>query len=192
MFLFLNRLRGTQGLWSKIIGLLLALVVQITFNNPYVSVAVGLGYIIGESFGWGLWVGTLSVQREKGYELHDEGEGRNNGIEWIASHIVKPTQESWLNYCRVALSIRGFYWWLPTLAPLYFVGFSIELLTLMILALSIGFPLACELGYYFRDKIIFHKYGFSVEGGWEIQEVFYGLFQDLVLITLIGGYYYGI
>ena len=185
MFLILNRLRGTIGLWSKIIGLLLALVVQIAFNNTYVSLAVGLGYIIGESFGWGLWVGTLTVQREKGYELHDEGEGRNNGIEWLASHIVKPTQESWLNYCRVALSIRGFYWWLPTLAPLYFVGFSVELLTLMILALSIGFPIACELGYYFRDKVSFEKFGLSYSGGWEIQEGIYGLMQDIVLISLV-------
>jgi len=181
MMTLLNRLRGTQGLWSKIIGLLLALIVQIAFDNPYVSVAVGLGYIIGESFGWGEWVGTLSVQREKGYELHDEGEGRNNGIEWIASHIVKPTQESWLNYCRVALTIRGFYWWLPTLAPLYFVGFSAELLTVMILALSICFPIACELGYY-TSKLWNFKH---MTGGWEHQEVWYGLFQDIVIFILL-------
>ncbi len=64
MMLILNRLRGTDGLWSKIIGLLLALVVQIAFGNPYVSIAVGLGYIIGESFGWGLWVGCLTIHRE--------------------------------------------------------------------------------------------------------------------------------
>lgn len=185
MFLILNRLRGTQGLWSKIIGLFLALVVQIAFNNPYVSVAVGLGYIIGESFGWGLWVGTLSVQRLNGYALHDEGEGRNNGIEWLASHIIKPTQENWLNYCRVALSIRGFYWWLPTLAPLYFIGFSLPVLALMIGLLSISFPIACELGYYFRDKIYFEKFGLSYRGGWELQEGFYGLIQDLVLIGSI-------
>ena len=185
MFLILNRLRGTEGLWSKIIGLLLALVVQIAFSNPYVALAVGLGYIIGESFGWGEWVGTLSVQRLNGYALHDEGEGRNNGIEWIASHIVKPTQKSWLNYCRVALSIRGLYWWIPTLAPLYFVGFSVELLSVMILSLSFSFPLACELGYYFRDKVSFDKFGLSYSGGWELQEGFYGLMQDIVFISLV-------
>ena len=185
MFLVLNRLRGTDGLWSKIIGLLLALATLIAFNNTYVALAVGLGYIIGESFGWGLWVGTLSVQREKGYELHDEGEGRNNGIEWIASHIVKPTQESWLNYCRVALTIRGFYWWLPTLAPLYFVGFNPLFLAGCITFLSIGFPIACELGYRTSKMFEFNKYGFSVVGGWEHQEVWYGLMQDIVLILLI-------
>ena len=191
MFLILNRLRGTQGLWSKIIGLLLALVVQIAFGNPYVSVAVGLGYIVGESFGWGLWVGTLSVQRLNGYALHDEGEGRNNGIEWLASHIISPTYENWLNYCRVALSIRGFYWWLPTLAPLYFVGFSIVSIAVAVVVLSIGFPIACEIGYRLKDKIKFNKYGLSIEGGWEIQEVAYGIIQDIVFVGLIFSYWVG-
>ena len=178
MFIILNRLRGTDGLWSKIIGLLLALIVQIAFGNTYVSVAVGLGYIIGESFGWGEWVGTLTGDRNF-KQLNEEG--KNNGIQWLASKVIDPSKD-WINYCRVALTIRGFYWWLPTLAPLYFVGFSVELLTLMILALSIGFPIACELGYYFRDKVSFEKYGLSYIGGWELQEGFYGLMQDLVLI----------
>ena len=190
MFLILNRLRGTQGLWSKIIGLLLALIVQIAFDNPYVSVAVGLGYIIGESFGWGDWVGTVSERCYTSMPTPYD-EGKNNGIQWLASKIIDPSKD-WINHCRIALFIRGIYWWLPTLAPLYFVGFSVELLTLMILALSIGFPIACELGYYFRDKVSFEKYGLSYSGGWELQEGFYGLMQDLVLITLIGGYYYGI
>ena len=180
MFLILNRLRGTQGLWSKIIGLLIALIVQISFNNPYVSIAVGLGYIIGESFGWGEWIGTLTGNRNF-KQLNEEG--KNNGIQWLASKVIDPSKD-WINYCRVALSIRGFYWWLPTLAPLYFVGFSVELLTFMILALSIGFPLACEIGYYFRDKVSFEKFGLSYSGGWEIQEGFYGLMQDMVLISL--------
>lgn len=184
MFLILNRLRGTQGLWSKVIGLLLALVVQIAFGNPYVSIAVGLGYIIGESFGWGLWVGCLSIHRES-TNNKTEDEGSNNGIQWMARKIVPNYLDNFVNYCRVALTIRGFYWWLPTLAPLYFVGFSVELLTAMILLLSIGFPIACELGYYFRDKISFEKFGLSYRGGWELQEGFYGLMQDIVLVSLI-------
>ena len=181
MFIILNRLRGTDGLWSKIIGLLLALVVQIAFNNPYVSVAVGLGYIIGESFGWGEWVGTLSSNRE---QIQKNEEGKNNGIQWLASKVIDPSKD-WINYCRVALTIRGFYWWLPTLAPLYFVGFSVEILTLMILTLSIGFPLACELGYRTSKMFEFNKYGFSVVGGWEHQEVWYGLMQDIVFVGVV-------
>ena len=180
MMLILNRLRGTDGLWSKIIGLLLALVVQIAFCNPYVAIAVGLGYIIGESFGWGEWIGTLTGDRSI-KQLNEEG--ANNGIQWLASKVVSPTKD-WLNYCRVALTIRGLYWWLPTLAPLYFVGFSVESLAIAIILLSVGFPLACELGYRTSKMFEFNKYGFSVVGGWEHQEVWYGLMQDLVFIGL--------
>lgn len=184
MMLILNRLRGTQGLWSKIIGLLLALVVQIAFGNPYVSIAVGLGYIIGESFGWGEWVGTLSVhQKDIKREMYTMDEGKNNGIAWLASKVFNP-ETDWINYCRVALTIRGFYWWLPTLAPLYFVGFNPLVLLGCILFLAVGFPIACEIGYLLRDKISFEKYGLEFRGGWEIQEGAYGLMQDLVLITL--------
>lgn len=183
MMTILNRLRGTQGLWSKIIGLLLALVVQIAFCNPYVSIAVGLGYIIGESFGWGLWVGCLSVHRENTTNK-TEDEGANNGIQWLARKIVPNYLDNFVNYCRVALTIRGFYWWLPTLAPLYFVGFNPLVLLGCIAFLSVGFPLACEIGYRTAPLFSFDKYGFSVSGGWEHQEVWYGLMQDLVLIAL--------
>ena len=188
MFLILNRLRGTQGLWSKIIGLLLALIVQIAFDNPYVSVAVGLGYIIGESFGWGEWVGTLTGDRNF-KQLNEEG--KNNGIQWLASKVIDPSKD-WINYCRVALSIRGFYWWLPTLAPLYFVGFSVVSIAVAVVVLSVGFPIACEIGYRLNGKIKFHKYGLSIEGGWEIQEVAYGAIQDVVLIGLILSYWIGV
>ena len=184
MMLILNRLRGTDGLWSKIIGLLLALVVQIAFGNPYVSIAVGLGYIIGESFGWGLWVGALCVQREA-HPNKDEEEGKSNGIMWLSRKLVPNYLDNFVNYCRVALTIRGFYWWLPTLAPLYFVGFNPLVILVCVAVLSVGFPLACELGYYFRDKINFEKFGLSYVGGWELQEGFYGVLQDLVLVVLV-------
>ena len=209
MFLILNRLRGTQELWSKIIGLLLALIVQIAFNNPYVSVAVGLGYIISESFGWGLWLGSIA-EREDGYSLYIKGEreGANNGIHWLASHIIEPTKETWLNYCRVAMVIRGFYWYVPTLAPLYFVGVSPYLLFGLIVFLSFVFMLSYELGYYiskyfnasfdaeakkykivFKEKIVksFDKdLKINFSGGWELGEGIVGLTQDIAILVLIG------
>ena len=184
MMTILNRLRGTQGLWSKIIGLLLALVVQIVFGNPYVSIAVGLGYIIGESFGWGVWVGCLTTHRENTTNK-TEDEGANNGIQWMARKLVPNYLDNFVNYCRVALTIRGFYWWLPTLAPLYFVGLSPVAIAVSILVLAVGFPVACEVGYRLRDKIKFNKYGLSIEGGWEIQEAAYGVIQDIVLVGII-------
>ena len=184
MFTILNRLRGMNGVWSKFNGLLLALIVQIAFDNPYVSVAVGLGYIIGESFGWVEWIGNLTTNRKnKTDTLGDEGE--NNGIEYIATKLVPNWNVAFIKYCRVALCIRGIYWWLPTLAPLYFVGFNPLFLAGCITFLSIGFPIACELGYYFRDKVSFEKFGLSYSGGWELQEGFYGLMQDIVFIAIL-------
>ena len=181
MFTVLNRLRGMNGVWSKFNGLLLAYIIYSVSHNHYVALAVGIGYVIGESFGWGEWVGTLTGDRSI-KQLNEEG--ANNGIQWLASKVVSPTKD-WLNYCRVALTIRGLYWWLPTLAPLYFVGFSVESLAIAIILLSVGFPLACELGYRTSKMFEFNKYGFSVVGGWEHQEVWYGLMQDSVLILLI-------
>ena len=191
MMTILNRLRGTQGLWSKINGLLLAFTVLAIWGNVWVAIAVGLGYIIGESFGWGEWVGTVSCYQDKAFVVTNSEEGQNNGIMWFASKLIDPAKD-WLNYCRVALTIRGFYWFAPTLAPLYFVGFNPIALGLAIVMLSIGFPIACEIGYLLKDKVHFEKYGFSVVGGWEIQEIAYGLIQDLVIIGLVGAYYYGI
>ena len=185
MFLILNRLRGTQGLWSKIIGLFLALIVQIAFNNPYASVAVGLGYIIGESFGWGLWVGSIA-ERADGYSLYLKGEreGANNGIHWIASNIIEPTKETWLNYCRVAMVIRGFYWYILTLTPLYFLGFSPYLLLGLIVFLSFGFMLSYELAYYLAPKLNIKWLDFN--SGWTLGEGIVGLTQDIAILVLIG------
>lgn len=179
MFTVLNRLRGTEGLWSKIIGLLLALVVQIAFGNPYVSILVGLGYIIGESFGWGEW-DTLALNHNAKMPT-PYTEGSNNGIQWLTTKIVNPSID-WTNHCRVALTIRGFYWWFLALAPLYFVSDSL-LITVSILFLSIGFPIACEIGYLLKDK----DYSFwklSYKGGLEMQEGVYGLMQDIVLLFI--------
>ena len=184
MMTILNRLRGTIGIYAKVIGLLLSLITLIVYHNTYIALAVGLGYIIGESFGWGLWVGTVIEQREKAWHLHDEGEGRNNGIEWFASKIVKPTGKTWVSYCRLALAIRGFYWAFPTLSPLYFVGVNPLVLSGCIVFLSLGFPLAYEIGYYLRDKISFEKFGLSFSGGWELGEGIVGIEQDLVIIAL--------
>ena len=169
MMTIANRLRGTYSWFAKVNGVVLGLLVYLVFGNTYVSLAVAIGYIIGESFGWGEWVGTLSCNRTA---VENNEEGKNNGIQWLASKVIDPSKD-WINYCRVALSIRGFYWWFLALAPLYFVADSL-LITVSILFLSIGFPIACEIGYLLRNK----DYSFwklSYKGGWEMQEGVYGL-----------------
>lgn len=180
---FLNRLRGTNGLWSKVIGLLIAFIIYVTFHNIYVAFVSGIGYVIGESFGWGLWIGCLTVHRENVVNKIED-EGANNGIQWLSRKIIPDYLNNFINYCRIALTIRGLYWWLLVIIPLYFVGIHPVILLGCIVFLSIGFPIACEIGYRTAKLFSFEKYGFSVKGGWEHQEIWYGLMQDLVLIVL--------
>ena len=180
MMLILNRLRGTEGLWSKIIGLLLALVVQIAFNNPYVSVAVGLGYIIGERMGWGEWIGNLTHHRVATLTYESE-EGRNNGIYWIVSKFVNPYMD-WLKFCRYALGLRGIYWALPTLAPLFFTSINPFVIIGCIVWLGVSFPLACELAYLTYPKLQSKFLNFTT--AWNTQEGFYGLAWDIALMIL--------
>ncbi len=151
----LNRLRGTNGAYAKVIGLLIAYFILATTGNFCASLA-GAGYILGEAiYGWGFIIGDITSDG-----IDDEGRSSEK------------------------LIIRGFAWWMPTIFPLWFVGFHPLVLILAIALLSFGFPLACKLGYWSSTKFTFVRDGFSVKGGWEHQEVWYGLMQDIVFVGL--------
>ena len=180
MMTIVNRLRCTYGWFAKVNGVVLGLLVYLALGNPYIALAVTIGYVLGESFGWGEWVGCLTTDRNNCKDTTDEG--KSNGIMWLSQKIVPDWRTNFIYYSRVALSIRGFYWWFLALAPLYFVADSL-LITVLILFLSIGFPIACEIGYLLRDKD-YSFFKLSYQGGWEMQEGAYGLMQDLVLIIL--------
>lgn len=156
MFLILNRLRGTNGVWSKFNGMLLAYVFYALTNNHYIALSVGSLYVLCECFKWNLtanWVNDLSVARIN------------------------------LNYARKHSFYRGLIWGL-FLISLVFV-LPIWLVVLSVLLWGMAFPLAVEIGYYTSKKFHFSKYGFNMGGTWEHQEVWYGLMQDIVLIYLI-------
>lgn len=156
MFLILNRLRGTIGAYSKVIGLLLALIIEMIYHFPYVTIAVGFGYIFGEAlYTWGDAVANLCVWRKD------------------------------LTKWRIYLAIRGFVWWVVPILSLYFVGFNPLLLLACLIFLSVGFPLACEIGYYTSKKFQFERGIFVMKEAPEHMEVWYGLMQDIVLISLI-------
>ena len=181
MFLILNRLRGTYSWFAKVNVVVLGLLVYFFTKELDIAIACAFGYIIGESFGWGDWVGCLTGNRNNYKDTTDEV--KSNGIMWLSQKIVHDWKTNFIEYSRVALTIRGFYWWFLALAPLYFVADSL-LITVSILFLSIGFPIACEIGYLLRNK----DYSFwklSYKGGWEMQEGVYGLMQDVVLIGLL-------
>lgn len=184
MMWLLNRMRGGGVKYGSIYATLaIGVFFGILTLNPYIGLACAIGYNLGERMGWGLWIGNLTNHRDN--NSPDDGEGIHNGIQWMARKIVPNYATNMIHYCRVALTIRGFYWWLPTLAPLYFVGFEPLFLLGCVMFLSVGFPIACEVGYYTSKKFNFSKYGFNMHGGWEHQEVWYGLMQDIVLISLV-------
>lgn len=97
--------------------------------------------------------------------------------------IVAYEIDNALRYSRVFLVIRGIYWWtLPAIGAAMIVGAVPAIVALVVL--SLGWPVAAELGYYIGEvkKKQLHKWVLSYAGGWEWQEGFYGLMQDLVLI----------
>ena len=89
-----------------------------------------------------------------------------------------------MTYSRVYLVVRGFVWWLlPMIAVGMYTNWIVAVVGLAVL--SFGWPLCAELGYMFRDKIAIEKFGLSYVGGWELQEGFYGVLQDLVFGGII-------
>ena len=172
MFWIFNRLRGRYGFFAKVNSLVVALLIFAFLGNFYLAIICGLGYLLGEAKGWGVWVGALTSHGS------DKGERESRGIEWLAGLFV--SRAHWLAFCRVCLAIRGLIWWLPVFAPLVFAGVYIA--PLLAIALAAGFPLACELGY--RTNFKFRLKKFEIESAWARQELFYGAMQDAAFLIL--------
>ena len=173
MFWFLNRLRGQYSYFAKINALVVALLIFAFLGNFYLAIICGLGYLLGESKGWGVWVGAL-VGRG-GYTSESE----SRLIETIAGKFIDP-KVRWLGFCRACLFLRGLIWWLPVFAPLVFAGiYGAPLLAVL---LAIGFPLACELGYRARFEFSLKK--LEISTAWARQELFYGAMQDAAFLIL--------
>lgn len=172
MFAILNRLRGQYSYFAKINALAVALLVFAFLGNFYLAIVCGLGYLLGEAKGWGIWVGALTSHGG------DRDESESRGIEWLAGLFV--SRAHWLAYCRLCLAIRGLIWWLPVFVPLVFAGLYAA--PFLAVALAAGFPLACELGY--RTNFKFRLKKLELESAWARQELFYGAMQDAAFLIL--------
>nr|DAN69591.1 MAG TPA: hypothetical protein [Caudoviricetes sp.] len=172
MFWILNRLRGQYGYFAKANALVVALLIFAFLGNFYLAIICGLGYLLGEAKGWGVWVGALTSHGA------DKGESESRGIEALAGRFIP--RAHWIAFCRVCLFIRGLIWWLPVLVPLAFVG--IYGAPLFAVLLAVGFPLACELGY--RTNFRFRLKRLEIESAWARQELLYGAMQDIVFLVL--------
>lgn len=95
----LNRLRGTIGAYSKFVGMILSYLVFALYDNHYVALGVGILYVIGECFKWGIQLGDLT----------------DNGHDDIGNS-------------REKLFIRGLIWSIFFLPLMYYIPFYYVLL----------------------------------------------------------------
>ena len=181
MMLILNRMRGGGVPYGSVIAsLFVGLLFGFITNSYIIGITMAIGYNLGERMGWGEWIGNLTNHRSNAI-THESEEGRNNGIYWIISKFVNPSVD-WLKFCRYALVLRGIYWAIPTLAPLFFTSINPLVIIGCIVWLGVSFPLACELAYRTYPKLQSNFLGFNT--AWNTQEGFYGLAWDTALITL--------
>ena len=173
MFWILNRLRGQYSYFAKLNALVVALLIFAFLGNFYLAIICGLGYLLGEAKGWGVWVGALITHSD----FKDERENRL--IERVAARFFEP-KTHWLAYCRLCLFARGLLWWLPVFVPLVFAGLYGA--PLFAVALAAGFPFACELGY--RTRFEFNLKKLEISTAWARQELFYGAMQDAAFLIL--------
>ena len=149
--------------------------------TKYYGIFILALYILGESYAWGKWVGYITADPgEIANEEYDNDDGRSFPfIHFIANFIIDQ-KVNYTAYCYTALGVRGLFWWVPLYTILgYFVGEAdVGLITGIIVGLL--FPIAAWLGgRVLTFKFEYPRIKLFCRGGWERQELVYGLFQGL-------------
>ena len=184
MMIFLNRMRGGGVPYGSVIAsLFVGLLFGFITDSYIIGITMAIGYNLGERMGWGEWVGNLTGIKNNTLSYESE-EGRTNGIYWIVSKFFDASSD-WVRFCRVALALRGVYWAILALSPLYFV-INPFVVTACILWLGVAFPLACELGKRTFENGYTFKF-LDFQSAWNLQEGWYGLAWDIAFIILIIG-----
>ena len=152
--IILNRLRGTGDIFfiSKvpITGTILyasymALIVGLLTSSVLNALIIAVLYILGESMGWGKWVGYLTADNHP--ENYNDKEGYNFPFIHQTANLLANEKEHYRLYCQIALGLRGFYWWiLPYLFMAYIDLTSYYEAVLFSILLGVLFPIACEIG----------------------------------------------
>lgn len=179
---------GASMLFDKI-GFILNNEQYIFQNTPIINnilivfITIAL-YIIGEASGWGKWVGSLCHPENVTNAVKSETKsGVFFAIHSIANYFI-PQNINYFWYCRLALTLRGIYWWLPLYLFFAFVGLISYVGALVIgLLLGVAFPIACELGR--RWDFTFNWKFFHTSKGWCNQELIYGAFQGIAMWYVI-------
>ena len=156
--------------WNHIYGIYLALIIGLLAMNIWAGLAILVAYLVGESKGWGEWVGALTrweTKDEKWLQRqYDDEEGVGFPyIHQIANIIVKEQIEGtfeeklkqYHRYATLALMLRGMFWWglVYGTASIFGILSVLEAVAITV-ALGIGFPVACWLG---KKMDFSRKYG---------------------------------
>lgn len=179
--------------WNHVYGLYLALIIGLLSMNILAGLAVLVAYLVGESKGWGELVGALTRWETKDEEWLQQQYKDNEGVGFpyihqitnaIAKEQIEGTLEERLEqyhkYARLALTLRGMFWWglVYGTASMFGIVSVLEAIVITI-ALGIGFPVACWLG---KKMDFSKKYGIlHLSRGWENQELAYGVMQGIAL-----------
>jgi uncharacterized membrane protein len=178
----LNRVRGgglgIAGASAYIAGAALAVLVLAATFDPIAAGAFLVAYLLGESFGWGKWIGAVPHWHDPNFTqadylaspLYPRKDGKSNGVHWLANKIAPETKD-FRAYGCVALVLRGALWWVLPLTALAVTGaipWYVALVGTPVLAFA--FPHVYSLAY-------------RLTGGWYWTggELAHGFLQGLVL-----------
>ena len=179
--------------WNHVYGLYLALVFGLLAMNVWAGLAVLVTYLVGESKGWGEWVGALTRYETKDEKWLEKQYKDNEGVGFpyvhqIANFVIKEQVEGTLEaklkqyhkYATLALTLRGVYWWSLVYGVIAWFGLiNLYEYAAIVAILGIGFPIACEIGKMITSTGT--KWIINYSRGWENQELVYGLIQGIAL-----------
>lgn len=184
MFTSIALLTGTR-IYAIYIGLLFGFL-----STYYYGLLAVILFLIGESFAWGKWDGSLCHPENITDEVKNSKCGKSFPYIHYMANYIQNQDENYKLYCQIALAIRGFIWWTPLMILLGYLDLlNWVVVILNSFVLAIGFPIACELSHYWNFEYK-AKY-LSILTNGEKQEVIYGLIQFICLslsIFLVKGF----
>ena len=130
------------------------------------------------------WIG--SIIHPDGDPQYEKRQGYESGIHQVANALIKERQH-YLAFCRLALALRGVWWWVPVFVPFYIFGcfgdWRIGAIKLAagVVALGVGFPLSVEASRRWNLR----QAEYSGNVAWAEAEVFYGALHGVVLVLLL-------
>ena len=188
----LNRLRGIGDVLRvgsfrvtgiMIYALYLMIVVSLV-TEWYYGLAFVVLFVAGESYAWGKWVGYLVDYEGEHSPEYDSKVGKSFPYTHYIANAIVSERVNYKRYCQVALALRGFVWFAPMYAVLWYAELInwIEAAVISIV-LAVGFPIAAYIG---RNWDYNAKFGvLEFKRGWENQELVYGAFQGIIFWSVI-------